>query len=690
MKIAALLSLLMFFLFVAKSQIVNVYVSPMGNDRNRGLSADAPFATLQHAVDITGELRKNGKINGPVNILLGGGTYQLTEPVKIGPGASGTSASPLTIRSSGKQQAKFNGARPIRGWKKYNKNIWMASIPEALNGRWKFHQLFVNGRPGVPARTPNEGFFKVTGFPDGVNIDYHAESNRFQYRPGDINPSWKNIGDVRVIVYHFWTDTHLQIDSINVKKNIVRFRYPADKRFTDDFSSEGARYIVENVFEALDTPGEWYLDSKEGVVYYMPRQEEKMEADEILAPVADGFINFMGDPQSGRVENIAIENIAFEYSNFMLPEGDQNSRQGSMTIPGSIKLRGASNISFKDCTFTNLGNFAFDIQNGCSDVTISQNRIEHLAAGVCKINGGDESEHPLQRTKKISITDNEIGYYGEVYPSAVGILIRNAEGCYVGHNHIHHGWYTGISVGWVWGYERSISRDNIIEYNHIHDIGQGLLSDMGAIYTLGVSPGTVIRNNLIHDIESNKYGGWGIYNDEGSTHILIENNIVYNTKYAGYDIHYAKEITTRNNIFALGRLEEINRTQWDPHTSVYFENNIVYWKDLKDPYSANWRDKNYTFHVNPNIKDQPIKTSTFDADYNIFYCPGVPVDSIRFNGNTWDAWHKRGKDVHSLYTDPLFKDIQKYDYTLLPKSPALKLGFRNIDMKEVGPRHRLK
>ena len=262
----------------------------------------------------------------------------------------------------------------------------------------------------------------------------------------------------------------------------------------------------------------------------------------------------------------------------------------------------------------------------------------------------------------------------------------NAEGNYIGHNHIHHGWYTGISVGWQWGYGRSISRDNIIEYNYIHNIGQGLLSDMGGIYTLGISPGTVLRNNLIHDVESNRYGGWGIYNDEGSTHILIENNIVYNTKYAAYDIHYAKEITVRNNIWALGRLEELNRTRGENHTSVYFENNIVYWKTLNDPFSADWKDKTYTHYVNPNQKEQPVMTSNFTADYNIYFNPLKPVESITFNGNTWKQWNERGKDVHSLYTDPMFVDPENYNFTLKPGSPAFKMGFKQIDMSTVGVR----
>ncbi len=685
---------ILFLLLFSLNQMVNaqpftIYVSPKGNDQNSGKTANAALASVQKALSNWAEMKASGKNISEASILLAGGTYQLSEPIRITPENGGSVHSKLIIRSADNQKAVFSGAKKISGWKKTKKNIWVAAVPEAKNRTWNFSQLYVNGAQKTLARFPNEGFYTVTGFPDGgEEIDYHTACKRFQFKAGDLNPKWQNIKEARVIVYHFWTDTHLVIDTIDAKTNIVSFKHEASKRFTDDFSNEGARYIVENVLEGLDSPGEWYLDRHKGLLYYMPMPGENMETAEVLAPVTKEFIRFEGASNMNQVENVTIENIAFEFSNFVLPENDANDNQASASIPASVTAIAAKNITLKNCSFTNLGSFAFDIQKACSNISVVGNKLEHLAAGAFKINGGTETDQWLDRTRNITVSDNEILHYGEKYPSAVGILLMNAEGCYIGHNHIFDGWYTGISVGWVWGYQRSVSRDNIIESNHIHQIGQGLLSDMGGIYTLGVSPGTVIRNNLIHDVESNKYGGWGIYNDEGSTHILIENNIVYNTKYAAYNIHYAKELTVRNNIFSLGRLEVLNRGRQEPHNTVYFENNIVYWTSLNDPFTGNWKDQPYVFHDNPNTAKQPTLTATFSSDYNIFFNPLKPAESIRYNGFTLDEWHLKGKDIHSVYADPMFVNPEKFDFTLNPGSPAFKLGFKNIDMSGVGPRNK--
>lgn len=143
----------------------------------------------------------------------------------------------------------------------------------------------------------------------------------------------------------------------------------------------------------------------------------------------------------------------------------------------------------------------------------------------------------------------------------------------------------------------------MIEFNYVHHIGVRLdgdgpiLSDMGCIYTLGVQPGTVIRFNLFHSVAGLRYSGWGIYLDEGSSNILVENNIVYNTSHGGFHQHYGRENVVRNNIFAFGRDAQIQRSRAEPHLSFTFERNIVYWSG-GELLAGTWDDLNFAFDNN--------------------------------------------------------------------------------------------
>ncbi len=103
---------------------------------------------------------------------------------------------------------------------------------------------------------------------------------------------------------------------------------------------------------------------------------------------------------------------------------------------------------------------------------------------------------------------------------------------------------------------------------------------MACIYTLGVQPGTVERNNLCRDVrrDDEGHGGSGIYTDEGSSNLLIENNVIFRAQDGGFQQHCGRDNVVRNNIFALGQTAEVPRTREEGHPSFTFERNIVYWR----------------------------------------------------------------------------------------------------------------
>jgi parallel beta-helix repeat protein len=293
------------------------------------------------------------------------------------------------------------------------------------------------------------------------------------------------------------------------------------------------------------------------------------------------------------------------------------------------------------------------------------NEIADMGAGGVKIGETQQRPNEADRNFEHTVTDNQIHDLGAVYPSAIGVWVGQSSRNTVSHNHIHDLYYTAISVGWTWGYGPNQCNGNAIEFNHLHHIGKGMLSDMGAIYTLGMQPGTTIRNNVIHDVWSFTYGGWGIYPDEGSANEVIENNIVYRTKSAGFHQHYGRENIVRNNIFAFGSEFQLMRTRAEPHLSFTFEGNIVYF-DSGALLGSNWSGEGVRM------------------DKNVYWDARGPIAS--FSGRTLAEWRGQGRDVASAVADPLFRNAASYDFTVLPESPVWKMGWKRIDASAVGPR----
>jgi hypothetical protein len=78
----------------------------------------------------------------------------------------------------------------------------------------------------------------------------------------------------------------------------------------------------------------------------------------------------------------------------------------------------------------------------------------------------------------------------------------------------------------------------------------------------------------------------------------------------------------------------------------------------------------------------------FRIDWNDYWDTRTASNpaSIHLGPVTWDKWKERGFDTHSVLADPLFVDPKGGDFGLRPESPALKLGFKPIDLRQVGPR----
>lgn len=656
------------------------YVAPNGNDAWSGALAapnadatDGPWQSLEGARDAVRRLRADGKLERRVIINLREGTYaRYGAPLQLGPEDSGKPGAPVLWRAMPGERATISGGVPIATWE-VRDGVWVANIREIANPETGAPgALWINGERRILARTPNAGeFFLAKGKADpALKVDATTSrtyaNHAFEFTEGNLVPS-DDLSEALVTVFHAWEVSYHRITDLNVDKRTVQFVNDAYWPFSQWEPEQ--RYYVENLRSALDQPGEWCVNRKEGLLYYLPLPGETPESVAAIIPVTRQFLSVQGDPAAGKfAEFIQFENLAFQHSDWPVGAKGHSDPQAANSVRAVIELKFAQHCALTRCEISHTGGYGLWLDAGCQQNRISGNHLHELGAGGIRVGGSTEPVGTMSQEQVVAsrnlIENNWIHDGGKIYQGGVGVWIGHANYITVAHNEISDFFYTGISNGWVWGYGDNPSHHNIIEYNHIHDIGKRLLSDMGGIYNLGIQPGTVLRNNLIHDIRSHQYGGWGLYTDEGSTEMLLENNVVYNTTSGGFHQHYGRNNRIRNNIFAFSDSEHLIASRIEEHRSFVFERNIVITGNGKVT-SANW------------------PKADIWSDYNLFWdLNGTPLD---FSGTTLGAVMATGRELNSIYADPKCADPNNYNFTLAPDSPAItQLGFQPIDLSRVG------
>lgn len=452
------------------AESIDFYVSTTGNDRWSGRlpqpnaeGGDGPFATIERAQKAVRRLKWKGELSGPVRIVLRGGVYILHKPLVVTPDDSGSPAPTsgwnffsgpersVTYAAYPGEQVVLSGGERITGWTATTVNgrdTWVTTLPDVKRGKWNFTQLWVHGKRARRPRLPKKGLFQIAeplgevaweGDPTQVLF---VGQDQFRFHSDDLK-AWRNIADVEMVALHYWIESRINFKSVDVENHVATLQWRSRMRLSDDFHKDGAPYYVENVFEALDEPGQWYLDRPTGQLVYLPREGEDMGTAEVIAPHLAQLLHVQGDPAAGKhVAHVLFEGLTFSHTEWVPGEERHTATpQAACYVPGAVVVRAAHDIVFERCVITHVGSYGIEISGASHDVSVIGCAISDLGGGVkvwhdfvlnsAATSGAGPDWNYTGSCRRIMICDNEIGDGGYRYHQAVGVLIGRRSGVQV-------------------------------------------------------------------------------------------------------------------------------------------------------------------------------------------------------------------------------------------------------------------
>jgi hypothetical protein len=607
-------------LLAAPIALGQIYVSPNGNDTDAG-TPSSPVRTLAHALALA-----HGKNNR--RIVLRGGTYRLTEPLVLTAPDSGTAGHDLVFAAATGEHPIVSGAVRISEWRVVDqaRHLWSAPIPVSITNS---RQLYVNGVRAT--RTRGRLPVDLTETPTG----YIANGNDMA--------SWKNATDIEFVYtggnsvwtehsegLGSWTEPRCPIASI--KDNVITMAEPcwdnSTKRVMLPSGERTANLVgpmsvgkrpeyVENAFELLGTPGQFYFDRPAHMLYYVPRPGEDLRTADVEMPVLERLVEADGSA-SAPVQHIVFSGLQFSYATWLGPSSNEGfseiqanyqvtgpegySRQALCSLvpegtcpygawtpePGNLDLRFAHNVQFVNDDFIHLGAAGLSLGDGAQDDVVEDCIFADISGNGLELGGVDTPLAPIPEfTSDNHIENNIFRDVGAEYRGGIPIVVGYARHTLIAHNLIDHVPYAAISMGWG-GWPDKIrqagqannSAQNVVRDNLIHDL-MLVLSDGGGIYTQGLTGkdlagGEKVTGNVIYDQYSS---GHEIYSDNGASMMTIQGNVMFNTNHDNwgsrhrnyYDDHDGKDfdpLTIADNYWQQGDADSSNENVTESHNHL--------------------------------------------------------------------------------------------------------------------------
>lgn len=712
-----------------EGEVGTFYVSTSGNDKSPG-TKKLPFATLHRAQEAIRLSRKN---SAPVRVLVREGTYYLRSPLTFSPDDSGSKGAAIIYTAYPQERVTISGGRKLTcNWIPYKNGIMMASVPANL----EFSQLFINGKRQIRARYPNydpsnpgkSGYVQAAGpiradaaNPNagrGNDMTFSTQAPMgVRFDPATFTKkTWANPQEAEIHIFQgdYWGNLQWKIKGIDFSADSIWFgeggqQIGAKWSHNPEVLNKASRFFVDNLFEELDAPGEWFLDKQKSILYYYPEPGTDLRSACMEVPILEQAIQFRGT-QHDPVEHVSLRGFRITHTATTYLKAYEVPSLSDWAIHrgGSVFAEGTRNCSVEACWFDAVGGNAIFVDNHNREFSVVGCKFTETGDSAICFVGDLERTNGTQRAFPYECQANnnlihDCGFYGK---QIAGVYISRAKRITVSHNLIYNMPRAAICIGdGTWG-------GHVIEYNHTHDTVRET-SDHGPFNAWGRDRGwalaqshgpyttdrsldvwealvdamepVIVRNNFFDE-----KSGWGLDLDDGASNYEIYNNI----SVGGVSVKLREGAYRKvyNNIWYLSKGAPCFHVGNNYNHDQYFCNITV-----MDPGTTKWPDgwpwwpqMCYSIIAPPAVGPWLEK-----IDNNCSYCVGgefqAVVDQLRSEDGrrnpkryNLEEWQKLGFDQHSVFADPLFVNPENYDFRVRPESPALKLGFNNFEMGKWG------